>query len=82
MRAGGILVEPGPAEAPALGHQFGRDPLWHQDRDLSRTLGPNGSLPILADPIGTRLMDSTPPATAMSQAGHDARRGELHRLLA
>src|SRR5690606_41647244 len=34
----------------------------------SVTEGPYGSRPIRADPIGTRLIDSTPPAMTTTQA--------------
>ena len=85
VRSGRELVELLAAESPLRRDQLGRDALADQAVGVTagRLPGPNGVLPERALPIGTRLIDSTPPAITMSYApADDPLRREVRRLLA
>ena len=61
------LVEVATAEPPPGGDQLGRDALRHEAAGYRACAdGPKGSAPIRGEPIGTRLIDSTPAAITMS----------------
>jgi len=60
-------IEALPGQAPALGHHLGRQSLGTRAYRLT-ILGPNGKPGpcCMVEPIGTRVIDSTPPAITMS----------------
>ena len=77
------LVELLAREPPLLGDELGRDALRHEVRDSARPGAcRTGSAPSTDEPIGTRVMLSTPGGDHdVVRARHHALRGEVQRLL-